>query len=122
MLDINKSIENPGLADLDQEGHMYDLPRWSRSKAQEMAMKEGLGELSEAQWVVIHTLRAWYRQDGRARSASRLLRALEKDFVTEGGGRYLYRMFPQGPVSQGSRLAGLPLPAYSGDPSFGSFS
>lgn len=122
MLDINKSINDPDLFSQDPDGNMYDLPHWSRAIAQELASEDGLGVLSEMQWRVIHTLRAMYRKEGKAKSAHQILRTLEDEFSAEGGGRYLYRLFPQGPVTQGSRLAGLPSPAYSGDSSFGSFS
>ncbi len=122
MLDINKSINDPKLAIQDPEGHMYELPRWNPEIAQDLAHKEGLGELSAMQWRVINSLRTTYRKEGSTQSAHKILRSLVKDFATEGGGRYLYQLFPLGPVSQGSRLAGLPTPAYSGDPSFGSFS
>lgn len=122
MLDINKSIKDPKLANQDPEGHMYDLPQWSPEIAQDLAQQEGLGELSDIQWRVIHSLRMTYRKEGNAQSAHQLLRALMKEFKTEGGGRSLYQMFPLGPVTQGSRVAGLPLASYSGDPSFGSFS
>jgi tRNA 2-thiouridine synthesizing protein E len=64
-------------------------------------------------------LRGLYRKNGRAQSARQLGRALENDFHEEGGRRYLYQLFPRGPVSQGSRLAGVPAPPYSGDASFG---
>ena len=45
---------------------------------------------------------------------------LEEEFAEQGGRKYLYRLFPGGPVSQGSRIARLPLPAYSSDRSCGS--
>ncbi|MGO9444470.1 MAG: TusE/DsrC/DsvC family sulfur relay protein [Thiobacillaceae bacterium] len=109
------SIQNP-------EGNMYELPHWSPEIVQDLALKNGLGELSAMQWRVIHSLRTAYQKDGNAKSAYHALRALAKAFATEGGGRYLYRLFPLGPVTQGSRLAGLPKPSYSSDPSCGSFS
>ncbi len=119
MLDINKAISDQGLLHHDPEGHMYGLERWSREIAQSRATVEGLGELSELQWRVIHTLRGLYRKNGRADSARQIVRTLEKDFATEGGRKCLYQLFPQGPVSQGSRLAGVPAPPYSSDSSFG---
>ena len=122
MLDINKSIHDPNLSFEDPEGNMYELPDWSPEIAQHLAVQDGLGELSAMQWRVIHSLRTAYQQDVNANSAHQTLRSLAKDFATEGGGRYLYRLFPLGPVTQGSRLAGLPTPSNSGDPSFGSFS
>ena len=122
MLDINKSINDPNLSIEDPDGNMYELANWSSEIAQDLALKDGLGNLSAMQWRVINSLRTTYQKEGDTRSAHQILRSLAKEFATEGGGRYLYQIFPQGPVSQGSRLAGLPTPAYSGDPSFGSFS
>ena len=122
MLDINKSINDPNLAVQDPEGYMYELPQWNPEIAQDLADKDGLGELSAMQWRVLHSLRANYQEVGNTKTAHQILRSLAKDFASEGGGRHLYRMFPLGPVTQGSRLAGLPEATYSGDPSFGSFS
>ncbi len=119
MLDINHIINEEALQHLDPEGNMYDLDHWSPLTVKEMAKEEGIEELTEAHWHVIYALRNYYRENGRATSARELLRMLEEDFVDEGGRRFLYELFPKGPVSQGSRLAGIPLPPYSSDPSFG---
>ncbi len=119
MLDINHIINNEALNRPDPEGHMYGLEHWSPLIAKQLAVEEGLGELTEAQWHVIYVLRNHYRENGRAKSAREVMQLLEKDFADEGGRRYLYELFPKGPISQGSRLAGVPAPPYSSDPSFG---
>lgn len=119
MLDINHIINEEALQHLDPEGNMYDLERWSPLIVKQMAQEEGIEELTEAHWHVIYALRNYYRENGRASSAREVMRVLEEDFVDEGGRRFLYELFPKGPVSQGSRLAGIPLPPYSSDPSFG---
>jgi len=46
--------------------------------------------------------------------------ALEEHFHGRGGLRFLYELFPGGPVAQGCRIAGLQPPAGSTDRSFGS--
>ena len=119
MLDINKTISNPNLIAHDQEGHMYGMEPWSREIAQTQARLEGLGDLSETQWRVILALRGLYRKNGRAENVRQLVRTLENEFAIEGGRRHLYEMFPAGPITQGSRLAGVPPPPNSSDPSFG---
>jgi tRNA 2-thiouridine synthesizing protein E len=48
------------------------------------------------------------------------LRDLEKHFCQGHSRAYLSELFPQGPVSQASRLAGLPPPPHTHDLSFGS--
>ena len=121
MLDINYGIRHQQAYRHDPDGNMAGLVDWSRECAKEQAAAEGLGELTEAHWRVIHTLRGLYRQHGPASSASNLIREIEKDFADEGGRRFLYQLFPKGPINQGCRLAGVPVPPYANDPSFGSF-
>jgi tRNA 2-thiouridine synthesizing protein E len=119
MLDINQALDDRQSGDHDPQGHLHGLPRWSREIALRQARDEGMDELSEMHWRVIYTLRGRYREHGRAESARQIMRVLERDYLEEGGRRYLYLLFPKGPISQGSRLAGVPAPPYSSDPSFG---
>jgi len=119
MLDINHIINDAKHDEIDPEGHMYDLEHWSPLIAKKWAQEEGIEELTEDHWHVIYALRNLYRENGAAANARELMHVLEEDFVDAGGSRYLYELFPKGPVSQGSRLAGVPVPPYSSDPSFG---
>jgi TusE/DsrC/DsvC family sulfur relay protein len=119
MLDINNFINNEAHGQTDPEGNMYDLGHWSPLTVRQLAREEGIDELSEDHWHVIYVLRNLYRKNGRSHNAREVIHFLEQDFVAEGGSRYLYELFPKGPVSQGSRLAGIPAPPYSSDPSFG---
>ena len=121
MLDINNALNEQEFHRHDPDGNMLGLETWSRALAKDLARAEGLGELSEVQWRVIFTLRGWHRKNGPAASAAELVRELEKDFVDEGGRRFLYTIFPQGPISQGCRVAGIPVPPHAHDSSFGSF-
>jgi tRNA 2-thiouridine synthesizing protein E len=119
MLDINHIMNEQALNHMDSEGHMYDLEHWSPISAAKMAREEGIGELSEDHWHVIYALRNLYREQGRAVNVRKVKHLLEQDFVEEYGSSYLYELFPKGPVSQGSRLAGVPVPPNASDPSFG---
>jgi len=119
MLDINKAINNARLPESDPEGHMFGLDRWSPLAAQRLAEAEGI-DLTEEHWEIIICLRERYRHHGMADSARVLLRELEERFCEGHGRKKLYELFPGGPVSQASRIAGLPLPPYSSDRSFGS--
>lgn len=111
MLDINKAINDvPNARYPDPEGHMYDLPPWTYATAQQQADAEGLGNLTDQQWRVIHALRHLFRKQGRATSSRQLIRSLKDTFAAECQFQNLYQLFPQGPVAQGSRLAGLPSP------------
>lgn len=103
----------------DPEGRLGALPEWSEKIASEIADSEGIS-LTDEHWEVVRLLRNHYRFHGHDLSGPRLLSALEEPFGARGGKRRLYELFPGGPVNQGSRIAGVPPPPYSHDPSFGS--
>ena len=91
---------------------------WSRSKAEKLANIEGI-ILTDRHWDVIDCLRKLYLRQGLPRFARTTARYLDRQFLAQGGSKYLYRLFPGGPVTQGSRLASLRAPANSIDSSFG---
>lgn len=119
MLDINKAISNPLHYENDPEGNMHDIVPWSPQYANRLAEAEGLA-LTNEHWEVIFYLRERYRQRGNTDSARDVSRDLEERYCGEHGRGFLYELFPHGPVSQASRLAGLPLPPHTHDLSFGS--
>lgn len=116
-VDINKYIG----ADPSEDplGHLQELEPWDESVAVERAAQNDL-TLTDDHWAVILYLRDRYRRLGRPRSGRVLADELEDQFLDKGGRRYLYQLFPKGPVNQGCNLAGVPSPAYTTDPSFGS--
>ena len=119
MLDINQALRNFDHKDDDPEGYMFALERWSPQTAKQLAASEGL-ELDDEHWEVIYFLRDRYRTHGNEDSARIILHDLEKKFSPTEGRAHLYQLFPDGPVSQGSRLAGLPIPPHASDRAFGS--
>lgn len=99
-----------------------NAPRgWSRHEAEAQAKKEGL-TLSEIHWRVIRALQDYYHRhrDNPITNLRELHDALDEAFHFEGGIKRLYELFPGGPVAQGCRLAGLPVPTGTVDRGFGS--
>jgi tRNA 2-thiouridine synthesizing protein E len=119
MPDIGKFASDERLARVDPDGNMLELKSWSPHWAQQHAAAEGIF-LTEEHWAVIYFLRERHRERGRAVSAREITKDLEERFSDGQGRKRLYELFPGGPVTQGSRIAGLPVPPYSADPSFGS--
>jgi len=119
MQDINKLVMAETLAPCEADAYLNDLDNWSEDMARARASEEGI-ELSEAHLDVICSLRDHYAECGPSENARSMLRALEEEFRDQGGRKYLYTLFPRGPITQGSRLAGLPTPSGNADPSFGS--
>ena len=95
-----------------------ELQRWSEDQARKAATEEGV-ELTEAHFRVIHLLRDYYLKNGLTGSGRELEDMLDNEFSSEGGRKYLHKLFPDGPVTQGMRFSGLPVPAHSEDECFG---
>jgi tRNA 2-thiouridine synthesizing protein E len=95
-------------------------PGWSQAAAISTARVEGL-EVSEGHWDAVRALQEFYsRHENPHINARELHDALEESFHSRGGMKFLYKLLPGGPVTQGCRLAGLEPPAGSADQSFGS--
>jgi TusE/DsrC/DsvC family sulfur relay protein len=102
------SILHPGV-ELQAEPDFRDAPEgWTRAHAQDVAVKAGL-KLTEDHWEVIRVLQGCYMDEASPRL--RLLHdALEARFGAKGGMKYLFGIFPHGPIAQGCALAGLKPP------------
>lgn len=119
MSDIMKFIVGQDVAEKDVEGRLVDLPEWNESVALATARAEGI-DMTDVHWDVVKFVRAYYLEHGAPTSAHRLSQELDRRYAAKGGRKYLYSLFPKGPVTQSTRIAGLPLPQGSIDPSFGS--
>lgn len=111
-LDVSEALQ---LADgsriaLDEHGHLCDRACWSPAVAEALAERDGVA-LTPAHWAVLMVLRDWF-EEFRVEPPMRALlqRLRERTGDASHGSRDLYRLFPQGPVRQGSRYAGLPIP------------
>lgn len=118
MADINTYITRPGSDAPERMDRHIELAHWDRNSAMESATREGI-ELTDRHWEVITFLRRYYLDHGWPTQPRVLIRELDKAFHNEGGTAYLYRLFPQGPLAQGTRISGLPCPANVTNDSFG---
>jgi len=114
-IEVNgKSLE------VDEEGYLANLNDWEPEVANVMAAAEDV-ELGDDHWQSIRCLHEYFaRHEDSEVNVRELKDALDETFHQQGGIRYLHRLFPGGPVAQGCRLAGLPVPPGAVDPSFGS--
>lgn len=91
-------------------GNLIDLHRWSPQVAEYMAVKEGI-MLTADHWEVLNFLRAFYFEYGITPMVKILMSHMADELGHERASReHLYKLFPQGPSRQGSRIAGLPEP------------
>ncbi len=110
-------IMNPGTATHDD--HFPDAPTdWTQENAEQAARAAGI-ELGEDHWKTIKAIQDFYQRHERIQ-VRELHDALGESFHAKGGLKYLYEIFPGGPVAQGCQFAGLQPPAGATDKSFGS--
>ena len=93
---------------------------WRQAHAAKLAVVEGV-EVSETLWEAVRALQEYYHRHRDPRINPRELHdALDERFHQRGGLRFLYLLFPGGPIAQGCRIAGLEAPAGAIDKGFGS--
>jgi TusE/DsrC/DsvC family sulfur relay protein len=98
----------------------YAPDDWTLRTAQTAAKEEGIA-LTDDHWNVVRALQEYFaRHEVHERNMRELHDALDERFHASGGMKYLYQLFPGGPVAQGCRIAGLPVPAVAADRGFGS--
>jgi tRNA 2-thiouridine synthesizing protein E len=93
---------------------------WTRELALKTAQREGL-KFGEDHWEAVRALQQYYaKHEVITINVRELHDALDEKFHGKGGMKYLYQLFPAGPVAQGCLIAGLKAPAGATDKSFGS--
>lgn len=94
----------------DSQGFLKQPLQWTSSLGAYMAEQDGI-VLTEEHWHIIHYLREYYEDYNIAPPMRMIIRVFKKAFGEENANsRYLYKLFPEGPMKQGSRYGGLPKP------------
>ena len=115
---VNKYDFESTSKDLNVRRHELHDQLWNRDKTNLLADKEQL-KITNDHWKVILYLRKYYLKHGLEPNARHLSYKLGSLFKDQGGSKYLYSLFPGGPVTQGSRLGNLKEPPSCIDPSHG---
>jgi tRNA 2-thiouridine synthesizing protein E len=112
-------ILHPGSAEADAS--FANAPAgWTKADAERIARSEGLA-LGDDHWEAIRVIQSVHAED-QSMPLRMLHDALDVRFSGKGGIRYLYSILPGGPLTQGSRLAGLLPPLGATDRGFGTVS
>lgn len=102
-LQTDRQSRHPTAArNFDEDGYLVDVELWDEELAQAIALQEGLGDLEENHWKVVHHLRERYLALGGMPSMRRVCRATGIPKVT------IYDLF--GSCLTIWRIAGLPNP------------
>ena len=93
---------------------------WRAEDAVQLGAEQGM-ELGADHLELLSSLQEYFsRHDKPDQNMRELHDALDERFHARGGMKYLYKLFPGGPVAQGCQLAGLSVPAGAVSHSFGS--
>ena len=76
-------------------------------------------ELTDDRMEVIEFVLDFYEHCEDCRNARELMKVMDQEFADKGGKKYLYRLFPAGPLSQIHELADLPDLGNQTDKGFG---
>ncbi len=89
-----------------------------REQIAERAKAKGI-ELSDDHWKVIDFVRMVWAQSDTTPHARDVAEKLYEEFADKGGSKYLYKLFPEGPVTTAAELADIEPPLNAKNPSFG---
>ena len=89
---------------VNDEGFFEDPDQWTEAMAVEMAKADGIDELTDKHWQVIHFMRQEYAEKGTGPTV-RVLGKTSGVTVKE-----LYQLFPKAPAKTAARIAGIPKP------------
>jgi TusE/DsrC/DsvC family sulfur relay protein len=90
--------------EIDAEGFLVDPAQWSEEIAREIASANGVPELTDRHWLVVHYMRDTYLSTGSAPS----IRSLGKESGVPI--KELYQLFPKGPAKLAAKIGGIPKP------------
>ncbi|RJX31890.1 MAG: TusE/DsrC/DsvC family sulfur relay protein [Desulfarculus sp.] len=90
--------------EVDEDGFLQDPEKWDVDFAHYVKEQEGISELSDEHWKVIHYLQDYYKKNGIAP----MVRIMTK--VTGYKLKQIYELFPSGPGKGACKMAGLAKP------------
>jgi len=88
----------------DEDGFIDDFKNWNEDWAEYVKSVEGINEITDDHWKIIHYLQDYYKENGIAP----MIRLLTKK--TGFKLKYIYELFPSGPAKGACKMAGLPKP------------
>ncbi len=89
---------------LDDDGFMLAPGEWNAQVAAFLAQSEGIAEITEKHWAVIHFIREYYAEHQLAPPVRLLCQQTGMTL------REMYKLFTSGPARGACRVAGLPKP------------
>ena len=90
--------------EVDEDGFIQQPELWDEQLAIALAGTDGVSDLTDAHWKVIHYIRSYFQEF----EIAPMIRKLCKE--TGFSLREIYGLFPSGPAKGACKVAGLPKP------------
>lgn len=90
--------------EVDEDGFMQEPELWNEEIAKALATTEGVDDLTDEHWKLVHYLREYYLKFGIAPMIRKLCK--ETGFPL----KKVYELFPSGPAKGACKVAGLAKP------------
>jgi len=101
---------NGATIEADEEGYITDTKLWNPDLGGMIAESEHV-EMGDDHWEVVNFLRSYYEEFQIEPTVRVLTRAIKRTLGPEkGNSKFLYELFPYGPIKQACKIAGLPKP------------
>lgn len=90
--------------EVDGDGFLVDPSLWNEQVATLFAKHDGIDNLTENHWKIVHIIRNHFEENGNA--------PMVRSICKESGLKLkeIYELFPLGPARGACRVAGLPKP------------
>ena len=95
----------------DQHGHLSDRKIWNRDVAKQLAAGDQI-ILTPEHWSLIQAVQQIFDETGDTPPMRLLIKVLREKIDESIDSRFLYRLYPDGPVRLASKHAGLPKPKH----------
>ena len=90
--------------DVDEDGFMQEPDKWNEEVAKALATTEGVDNMTDEHWKLVHYLRNYFLQFGVAPMIRKLCKETGFDL------KKVYALFPSGPAKGACKVAGLAKP------------
>lgn len=90
--------------EVDEDGFIQQPELWDEAVARDLARADGITQLTDEHWQVVHYIRNYWLKFEIAPLIRRLCKETGKDIDA------IYDLFPNGPADGACKIAGLPTP------------
>ncbi len=102
--ELRKFVWNSHEVEVDEDGFIQQPEMWDERLALALAQTDGVSELTETHWKVIHYIRGYFQEHEIAPMIRRMCKETGLSL------REIYELFPSGPAKGACKVAGLPKP------------